>query len=122
MILAVLEARCGVSLAQHDVYLNVAGGLKINEPAADLAVAAALLSSFSGIALPAQRVTFGEISLSGAVRTSSHMALRLKEAKKLGFTEAVVPAAGDTGGDAANLSLRRLTHLKELAEPLRACD
>ena len=122
MILAVLEARCGISLAQHDVYLNVAGGLKIAEPAADLAVAAALLSSFSGIALPVQRVTFGEISLSGAVRTSAHMALRLKEAKKLGFTEGVIPAGGDTGGDAANMSLTRLAHLKDLADPLRPCD
>jgi DNA repair protein RadA/Sms len=122
MILAVLEARCGVSLAQHDVYLNVAGGLKINEPAADLAVASALLSSFSGIALPPQRVSFGEISLSGAVRTSAHTALRLKEAKKLGFTEAVIPAAGETGGDAAQLSLTRISHLKDLADPLRPCD
>ncbi len=119
MILAVLEARCGVSLAQHDVYLNVAGGLKISEPAADLAVAAALLSSFSGKALPPQRVTFGEISLSGAVRAGTHTALRLKEAKKLGFTQAVIPAAGETGADAANMSLTRLTHLKELADPLR---
>ncbi|MGA7117856.1 MAG: DNA repair protein RadA [Hyphomicrobium sp.] len=122
MILAVLEARCGVSLAQHDVYLNVAGGLKITEPAADLAVASALLSSFSGIALPPQRVSFGEISLSGAVRTSAHTALRLKEAKKLGFTEAVIPAAGETGGDAAQLSLTRISHLKDLADPLRPCD
>ncbi len=119
MILAVLEARCGISLAQHDVYLNVAGGLKISEPAADLAVASALLSSFSGVALPPQRVSFGEISLSGAVRTSAHMALRLKEAKKLGFTEAVIPALGETGGDAANMALTRLAHLKDLADPLR---
>ncbi len=122
MILAVLEARCGISLAQHDVYLNVAGGLKISEPAADLAVASALLSSFSGVALPPQRVSFGEISLSGAVRTSAHMALRLKEAKKLGFTEAVIPALGETGGDAANMALTRLAHLKDLADPLRPCD
>lgn len=122
MILAVLEARCGISLAQHDVYLNVAGGLKITEPAADLAVASALLSSFSGIALPVQRVSFGEISLSGAVRTSAHTALRLKEAKKLGFIEAMIPAGGETGGDASNMSLTRLQHLKDLADPLRPCD
>jgi DNA repair protein RadA/Sms len=122
MILAVLEARCGVSLAQHDVYLNVAGGLKISEPAADLAVASALLSSASGISLPPQRVSFGEISLSGAVRASAHTALRLKEAKKLGFTEAVIPATGDASGDVAGLSLTRLTHLKDLADPLRPCD
>jgi len=122
MVLAVLEARCGVSLAQHDVYLNVAGGLKISEPAADLAVASALLSSLSGVALPSARVTFGEISLSGAVRASAHMASRLKEAKKLGFTEAVIPATGAIGTDAANMSLTRLNHLKELADPLRPCD
>lgn len=122
MILAVLDARCGVSLAQHDVYLNVAGGMKISEPAADLAVASALLSSVSGIALPAQRVSFGEISLSGAVRPSAHTALRLKEAQKLGFTEAVVPAGGEAGGESLSLLLRRLTHLKELADPLRTCD
>lgn len=122
MVLAVLEARCGISLAQHDVYLNVAGGLKITEPAADLAVASALLSSFSGIALPATRVSFGEISLSGAVRASAHTALRLKEAQKLGFTEAVLPVAGDAGSEAGSLSLQRLTHLKDLADPLRPCD
>jgi DNA repair protein RadA/Sms len=122
MILAVLEARCGVSLAQHDVYLNVAGGLKINEPAADLTVASALLSSFSGVALPPARVSFGEISLSGAVRASAHTASRLKEAKKLGFSEAVIPAGGDPGSDAANMVLTRLTHLKDLADLLRPCD
>ena len=64
-------------------------------------------------------MTFGEISLSGAVRAGAHTALRLKEAKKLGFTQAVIPAAGETGADAANMSLTRLTHLKELADPLR---
>ena len=95
MLIAVLEARCGISLSAHDVYLNVAGGLKIAEPAADLAAAAALLSSFSGVALPPERVYFGEISLSGAVRAASHMTARLKEAQKLGFAEGVVPAAGE---------------------------
>ncbi|MDX2309376.1 MAG: DNA repair protein RadA [Hyphomicrobium sp.] len=122
MVIAVLEARCGVSLAQHDVYLNVAGGLRISEPAADLAAAAALLSARSGISLPQGRVTFGEISLSGAVRSSAHTATRLKEARKLGFTEAAIPVAGDAGADGAQLSLLRLAHLKDLADPLRACD
>ena len=70
MLLAVLEARCGVSFAGQDVYLNVAGGLKINEPAADLAAAAALLSSISGVAIPRDTVHFGEVSLSGAVRAA----------------------------------------------------
>jgi DNA repair protein RadA/Sms len=91
MILAVLEARCGVSLAGHDVYLNVAGGLRIAEPAADLAVAAALLSALTGEPVPPETVIFGEISLSGAVRPVTQAELRLKEAEKLGFTAAFVP-------------------------------
>ncbi|MBS0244705.1 MAG: DNA repair protein RadA, partial [Proteobacteria bacterium] len=112
MVLAVLEARCGVSLAQYDVYLNVAGGLRITEPAADLAAAAALLSSLSGAALPADHVYFGEISLSGAVRAAGHMTARLREAQKLGFKRAVVPAAGEIEGAAGRISTERLSHLK----------
>ena len=92
MILAVLEAHCGVRLGQHDVYLNVAGGYRISEPAADLAVASALVSSLAGLALPADCVYFGEVSLSGAVRPVAHTAQRLKEAEKLGFAQAVLPA------------------------------
>jgi DNA repair protein RadA/Sms len=121
MVLAVLDARCGVSLAQHDVYLNVAGGLKITEPAADLAAAAALLSSLSGDALPSDCVYFGEISLSGAVRAAGHMTTRLKEAQKLGFKRATVPAAGDLDAGAARIRLDRLSHLKELAESFGPC-
>jgi DNA repair protein RadA/Sms len=92
MVLAVLEAHCGVRLGQHDVYLNVAGGYRIKEPAADMAVAAALVSSLSGQPLPADCVFFGEVSLSGSVRPVSHAGQRVKEAEKLGFGQAVVPA------------------------------
>nr|WP_272210953.1 magnesium chelatase domain-containing protein [Marinicella sp. W31]MDC2876861.1 magnesium chelatase domain-containing protein [Marinicella sp. W31] len=92
MILAVLEAHCGVKLGNHDVYLNIAGGYRITEPAADLAVAAALISSLVGLALPVDCVYFGEVSLSGAVRPVTHPAQRLKEASKLGFSRAVLPA------------------------------
>ena len=91
MILAVLDARCGVSLAGNDVYLNVAGGLRIAEPAADLAVAAALLSAMTGEPVPSDTVIFGEISLSGAIRPVTQPELRLKEAEKLGFSSACVP-------------------------------
>src|SRR5205085_10049274 len=93
MVLAVLEAHCGVRLAGHDVYLNVAGGLRIQEPAADLAAAAALVSSLANAPLPADAVYFGEISLSGAVRPVAHTAARLKEAAKLGFARALGPEA-----------------------------
>ena len=85
MVLAVLEAHCGVKLSGHDVYLNVAGGLRIQEPAADLAAAAALVSSLVNAPLPTDAVYFGEISLSGAVRPVAQTSARLKEAAKLGF-------------------------------------
>ncbi|NRB04345.1 MAG: DNA repair protein RadA [Rhodobacteraceae bacterium] len=98
MILAVLESRCGIPFAGLDVYLNVAGGIKITEPAADLAVAAALLSAREDSALPEGAVTFGEISLSGALRPAPQTENRLKEAQKLGFTTAIVPAGGKLGG------------------------
>src|SRR5215831_3770460 len=102
MVLAVLEAHCGVRLSGHDVYLNVAGGLRIQEPAADLAAAAALVSSLANAPLPSDAVYFGEISLSGMVRPVAQPAARLKEAAKLGFNRAFVPdtarsEAGDAG-------------------------
>ena len=110
MILAVLEARCGIPFAGLDVYLNVAGGMKISEPAADLAVAAALLSAREDTALPADTVVFGEISLSGALRPVSQSENRLKEAQKLGFTSAILPKGGKPG-DASGLSLTRVEDL-----------
>ncbi|MEM8550866.1 MAG: DNA repair protein RadA [Pseudomonadota bacterium] len=98
MVVAVLEARCGVALSGHDIYLAVAGGLRISEPAADLAVAAALISSRAGIALPADIVSFGEVSLSGRLRAVPHAAGRLREAAKLGFTGALVPPGAAAEG------------------------
>src|SRR5581483_9045601 len=86
MILAVLDARCGLSIGANDVYLNVTGGLRIAEPAADLAVAAALISASSQAPVPAETVVFGEIGLSGEVRPVAQAEARLKEAGKLGFT------------------------------------
>ncbi|MDF1750483.1 MAG: DNA repair protein RadA [Alphaproteobacteria bacterium] len=91
MLLAVLEARGGLDLSGRDVYLNVAGGLRIGEPAADLAVAAAIVSSLTGIAVPARTVVFGEVGLSGEVRAVGRPDARLKEAGKLGFTRAIAP-------------------------------
>ena len=122
MLLAVLEARAGMSFSGHDVYLNVAGGLKITEPAADLAAAAALVSSISGVALPRDAVYFGEVSLSGAVRAAALMSARLKEAAKLGFTKAVLPEAGDADTPGMKLTLNRIAHVKSLAERALACD
>src|ERR687896_587757 len=112
MVLAVLEAHGGMRLGMHDVYLNVAGGLRISEPAADLAAAAALVSSLSGAPLPADAVYFGEVSLSGAVRPVAQVAARLKEAQKLGFGRAVVPeVARSEAGSEPGLALQSLTSL-----------
>ena len=91
MVLAVLDARCDFGLTGKDVYLNIAGGLRIAEPAADLAVAAALISSATGVAVPSQSTVFGEIGLSGQIRPVGQVEARLKEASKLGFTRALAP-------------------------------
>ena len=93
MILAVLEARCGLSFSNAEVYLNIAGGYRVQDPAADMAVAAALISALSERPVPIDAVAFGEVALSGEIRPVAHGALRLKEAGKLGFERALVPAA-----------------------------
>jgi len=113
MILAVLDARAGLGISGSDVYLNVAGGLKVDEPAADLASAAALVSSFIGEALPRDTVYFGEISLSGDVRPAPQPELRLKEAAKLGFSTAVVPKGMKV--DTAGLKIVEVSNVADLA-------
>jgi DNA repair protein RadA/Sms len=107
MILAVLESHCGVRFGQHDVYLNVAGGYRISEPAA-------------GIALPADSVYFGEISLSGAVRAVSHAVQRLKEAEKLGFRQSVVPGGSSELWKDRNFGLVETTALPDLVARIAA--
>jgi DNA repair protein RadA/Sms len=113
MILAVLETRCGLGFGGRDVYLSVAGGLRITEPAADLAVAAALISALSDEPLPRDCVAFGEVALSGEIRPAGRTDLRLKEAAKLGFTNAFVPPM-KKGGTDSGLKLRQIDHIGEL--------
>ncbi len=122
MVLAVLEARCGVALSSHDVYLNVAGGLKISEPAADLAAAAALVSSLANVPLPSGSVYFGEVSLSGAVRAAGQSANRLKEAQRLGFTCATIPATGEVDERGLGLDVTRIEHVRALVERVRQAE
>jgi DNA repair protein RadA/Sms len=112
MILAVLEARGGISIGANDVYLNVAGGLRVREPAADLAVAAALLSSLTGTVIPPGTAIFGEIALSGAIRPVNQTEARLKEAQKLGLKEAVIAAATDPAFK--GLSIKSLETIMDL--------
>jgi DNA repair protein RadA/Sms len=126
MVLAVLEARCGLVLAGKDVYLNVAGGLRISEPAADLAVAGALVSAACGQPVPDDVVIFGEVGLSGEVRGVGQTELRLKEAAKLGFGRALVPPSGGrrrgTGGGrqaaTGGWDIDEIAHLQDLVARL----
>ena len=121
MVLAVLDARCGVKLAGYDVHLAVAGGLKITEPAADLAVAAALVSALAGVPLPATSVAFGEIALSGAIRPVGHSGARLKEAERVGFGAAVVAEASRAEAPKGlGMILRGQGHLSDLVARIAA--
>jgi len=115
MILAVLEARCGISFASVEVYLNVAGGYRLTDPAADLAVAAALVSAMAERPVPAQAVVLGEIALSGEVRPVAHAGLRLKEAAKLGFEQAWAPA-GTAAAD--GITVAAFANLRALADQI----
>ena len=117
MVLAVLEARCGLSFSGGDVYLNVAGGLRIGEPAADLAVAAALISSLTGKPLPSEIVVFGEISLSGEVRSVGQAEARLKEAEKLGFRSALVPTIVEfSKKNRSDFHIMSISELRDIVE------
>lgn len=117
MVLAVLEARCGITLSDSDIFLSVAGGIRINEPAADLAVAAALISSQTGVPVQGNTVLFGEIGLSGEIRTVAQPDIRMKEAAKLGFQHAVIPALPQKKVKKSNsypLGVKQIEHLDDL--------
>ncbi len=117
MVLAVLEARCGISLANKDIYLNVAGGMRVTEPACDMAVATAIVSSLTQHAVPADTIIFGEIGLSGEVRAVSQPDLRLKEAEKLGFERALIPPfRQEKKMKITGLRVVHIGHLKTLIE------
>jgi DNA repair protein RadA/Sms len=116
MILAVLEARCGLQIGFSDIYLNVAGGMRISEPAADLAVAAALVSAFVQQPVPSETVVFGEIGLSGEVRPVGQSEARLKEAAKLGFSAALLPPQRGRTPAGGGVTLRELRHVRHLVE------
>jgi len=123
MLMAVLEARCGMTLGMNDVYLNIAGGLRIAEPAADLAVAAALVSAATDRPTEADSVYFGEVGLSGEVRQVAQAEARLREAQKLGFGAATLPKRAARGGRAAvpaGMRLAEIGHLADLVAPFAA--
>ena len=121
MLLAVLEARCGLNFSSAEVYLNVAGGYRLTDPAADLAVAAALVSALADRPLPAKSVWFGEVSLAGEVRPVAHSSLRLRESAKLGFDSGFGPEDdGGAGGRSAGLNYRGVRQLANLVDRVMA--
>ncbi|MFC0407510.1 DNA repair protein RadA [Roseomonas elaeocarpi] len=124
MLLAVLESRCGMTLGQNDVYLNIAGGLRVTEPAADLAVAAALASAATDQPTDPGTVFFGEVGLSGEIRQVAQTETRLREAQKLGFNAATLPRRVARGGRALSapegLRLSEAGHLVDLVAEFAA--
>jgi DNA repair protein RadA/Sms len=118
MLLAVLDARCGLNFSSAEVYLNVAGGYRLSDPAADLAVAAALVSALSDKPLPNGNVWFGEVSLAGEVRPVAHSSLRQRESAKLGFNAAVM--ASDNGQSVAGMRQHAITHLRQVVDRVLA--
>jgi DNA repair protein RadA/Sms len=114
MVMAILQARYGLFLADKEVYLNVVGGLKISEPAADMAVAAALISSFFNIPLPSGTIIVGEMGLSGEIRSVPQMETRVKEAKKLGFESAISPKCQKYSNK--SFILKEIAHIRELKQ------
>jgi len=118
MLLAVLESRCGLNFSSAEVYLNVSGGYRLADPAADLAVAAALVSALADKPLPLRSAFFGEVSLAGEVRPVAHSGLRLREAAKLGFDLAYGPE--DSGGRAEGFRYQGLDRLPKLVDRIMA--
>ena len=114
MVLAVLEAHAGVNVGQQDVYLNVAGGLKVKEPAADMAVAAALVSSLTGAVIPPSVALYGEIALSGALRPVGQSEQRAREAAKLGLETVITAAGGQGKKPSAVAGLRQMANVADL--------
>lgn len=120
MILAVLEARCGLSFSSCEVYLNVAGGYRLSDPAADLAVAGALVSALAERPVPHDSVMLGEIALSGEIRPVAHLPMRLREAAKLGFGQAYLPRSAQDSS--APMNARCFARLSDLVDLMLGRD
>jgi DNA repair protein RadA/Sms len=115
LLVAVLDKIGGLHLGNHDIFLNVAGGVKLSEPAADLGVVAAIASSFLDRPIDPKTVVFGEVGLTGEVRGINQMEIRIREAARMGFTRCVLPRTQLRGLDKAGaIELVRVGHLKEL--------
>jgi DNA repair protein RadA/Sms len=118
LLVAILEKRGGFRLFDHDIYVNIAGGLRLNEPAVDMGVLAALISSYTGKAVPRESVFFGEVGLGGEIRSVPKGELRLKEAERIGFRRAYVPKKLVKELEGQTLELIGIEHIHELTDLL----
>jgi DNA repair protein RadA/Sms len=116
MIIAVLEKRTGLLLGGHDIFVNVVGGVKIDEPAADLGIAIAIASSFKDVAIPGDTIIIGELGLGGEIRGANQFDSRLKEAERLGFKNAIVPK--DNSNDTLGIKSLKITEVSSLSEAI----
>jgi DNA repair protein RadA/Sms len=124
MIVAVLESKAGLILAPKDIYLNIIGGLKVNDPALDLAISASLVSAFLDIPTPQHSIFMGEISLSGHIRTVSNLNKRLMEAQRLGFKEAITPKISPQqqkllNKDLKDFKITQISNIKDLVKVIK---
>lgn len=123
MVIAILSNRFGLNLFDKEVYLNIVGGIEINETAADLAIACALISAARDIALPSSTIVIGEIGLTGEIRMINNLEGRLKEAVKLGFKNCIIPKANEKNKNfpalkktLGELNFKTVSHIRELAQ------
>lgn len=119
MLLAVLEKRVGFKIGAKDVFLNIAGGLRVSDPALDLAVIAAILSSNVDMPVPRNWCLAGEVGLSGEIRPVTRIQQRISEAEKLGFSDIIIPAGNLKGTDTSSLSIR-LHEVAKVSDAFRA--
>ena len=122
MLLAVLHRHAGIVCFDQDVFVNAVGGVKIAEPAADLAVLMAIISSLKNKALPEKLIVFGEVGLAGEIRPAPRGQERLKEAAKLGFTRALIPAANAPRQAVPGMQVIAVSRVEEAVEKLRSMD
>lgn len=113
MLLAVLEKRCGYKLSQQDIFVNIAGGLKINDPATDLGIAASIISSFENAALSNKMVFAGEIGLSGEIRGVNRIDQRIKEAEKLGFSDFILSDQIDISQNDYSIKIHKIADVRQ---------
>ncbi|MFZ7104379.1 MAG: DNA repair protein RadA [Peptococcaceae bacterium] len=116
LIMAVLDKRLGLNLGTYDAYINIVGGLKIDEPAIDLAIAAAIASSYKNVVAEKRMVVFGEIGLTGEVRAVNHLEKRLSEARKLGFTKGIIPLGNTKNKDVFPIEIIGVKTVSEALE------